>query len=270
MATSSDTIVFSRDDFDLIVEFAGCSLDESPGSNWVQANGGLPSYICHIARAVKKTGKSTSQAIAIAVSRVKKWAAGGDDVDADTKAKAAKALAEWEKLKGKSKAKRSDHDLAASHAVPNEILMLANKVSSFNVDHVRRAWEVQDRQRRQAARLADPTAPYVDNYGYVREMWTDHLIVNRGEDKLYRVDFSVDTKGDVSFGDEKQVKVQYVAVKNNDMVGAELSDKQIHDLVAATTPCYDTATDKVLLSISRRPSALEMVLARGQRSGSSR
>jgi len=99
------TTSLDLDDFNLIVAFAGCSLDEKPGSNWVQEAGGLPDFICRIARAIKRTGKTTSQAIAIAVARVKKWAAGGDDVKADTRAKAAKALAEWEKLKAKSGAK---------------------------------------------------------------------------------------------------------------------------------------------------------------------
>lgn len=28
-------LIFHRDELDLIVEFAGCSLDEKPGSNWV-------------------------------------------------------------------------------------------------------------------------------------------------------------------------------------------------------------------------------------------
>lgn len=73
--------------------------------------------ICQIARAIKKTGKSTSQAIAIAVSRVKVWAS-GKGVDKDTQAKAAKALAEWEKKKSQSHAKsgkKSGHALAASN-----------------------------------------------------------------------------------------------------------------------------------------------------------
>lgn len=99
-------------DNDLIVAFAGCSLDEKPGSNWVQESGGLPEYVCRVAKAIKKTGKSTSQAIAIAVSRIKTWAA-GKGVDKDTQAKAASALAEWEKLKGKSHAKKDK--VAASH-----------------------------------------------------------------------------------------------------------------------------------------------------------
>jgi hypothetical protein len=109
------SVELSRDDQDLIVAFAGCSLDESPGSNWVQGAGGLPSYLCRIAKAIKKTGKSTSQAISIAVSRIKVWAA-GKGVDKDTQAKAAAALAEWEKLKAKSHAKSAAKDVKASVA----------------------------------------------------------------------------------------------------------------------------------------------------------
>ncbi len=41
---NGNLVVFSREDLDLIVEFAGCSLDRSPGSNWVQGAGGLPEY----------------------------------------------------------------------------------------------------------------------------------------------------------------------------------------------------------------------------------
>lgn len=44
MKLGNDTVVFARDELDLIVEFAGCSLDEKPGSNWVQGAGGLPDY----------------------------------------------------------------------------------------------------------------------------------------------------------------------------------------------------------------------------------
>lgn len=102
-------VELSSGDQELILAFAGCSLDEKPGSNWVQGAGGLPDYICRIARAVKKTGKTTSEAIAIAVSRVKVWATGAG-VDKDTQAKAAAAIAEWEKLRAKSKAKTAAKD----------------------------------------------------------------------------------------------------------------------------------------------------------------
>jgi hypothetical protein len=69
----------------------------------------LPDYICRIARAIKKSGKTTSEAISIAVSRVKVWAS-GTGVDKDTQAKAAAALAEWEKLRAKSHAKTAAKD----------------------------------------------------------------------------------------------------------------------------------------------------------------
>lgn len=91
-------------DYEYIV-LAGCSLDDHPGkSNWVEKAGGLPQYICEIARAILRGGKmDKSRAIATAISRVKKWASGAG-VDADTQAKASKALAEWEQKKAKAHA----------------------------------------------------------------------------------------------------------------------------------------------------------------------
>ena len=83
---------------------ASCSLDMHPGgSNWVQKNGGLPTYICEIAKSILESGKmSVSHAIATAVSRVKVWAAGGGGVSTKTQAKASAAVAQWEKLKAKA------------------------------------------------------------------------------------------------------------------------------------------------------------------------
>jgi hypothetical protein len=80
-------------------------LDRSPKHNWVEDSGGLPPYVREIARSIEKSGKTLEQAIPIAISRIKVWAAGGDGVTAKTKAKAAAALAQWEALKGNSKAK---------------------------------------------------------------------------------------------------------------------------------------------------------------------
>jgi hypothetical protein len=79
----------------LVISLA-CSLNSSPGSNWVEESGGLPDFICRVAKAVmRESGKDKSSAIAIAISRCKKWAAGGNG-------KAAKAVAQWEALKAKS------------------------------------------------------------------------------------------------------------------------------------------------------------------------
>jgi hypothetical protein len=87
---------------------SSASLERVPGkNNWIEhADGELPPYIREIARSVEKTGKTLSQSIAIAISRVKVWAAGGDGVSPKTQAKAAKALAAWESLKAKNKARK--------------------------------------------------------------------------------------------------------------------------------------------------------------------
>jgi len=93
-------------DYDLIVSLSSsASLDESPKHNWVEDSGGLPPYVRKLARGIMRSGKTKSQAIAIAISQIKRWAAGGEDVDADTRAKAAKALAQWTALKAKNTAK---------------------------------------------------------------------------------------------------------------------------------------------------------------------
>lgn len=90
-----------------MVSLAKGRLDWSPKSNWVEKAGGLPKYIEDIAVAlIRDQGWTRERAIATAVSRVKKWAAGGGDVNADTQAKAAKALAEWEKMKASTKVKK--------------------------------------------------------------------------------------------------------------------------------------------------------------------
>lgn len=88
----------------------GCSLDESPGSNWVQKAGGLPDYICKVARAIKRSGKSTSTAIAMAISRIKAWIS-DPDTKPDTKAKCVAAIAQWKSLQAKAHMKNSaDHE----------------------------------------------------------------------------------------------------------------------------------------------------------------
>lgn len=236
--------MLTQSDNDLVVFLAGgagCSLDSSPGSNWVEKAGGLPNYICEIAKSVMKTGKSKSSAIAIAVSRVKKWAAGGDSVEADTKAKAAAALAQWEKMKSKTKAGKV---VKASREDGSEYLMLSE--SSFNVDSVRSAWSAQQQAARKAARDTARAAgldPYSDDvpsypYSYIREMWTDHLIIeiegSRGQ-KLASVPFTV-SDGTPTFGDPKAVEMQYVEVTD---VKEQFTDNEkalLSDVFEAKTP----------------------------------
>jgi 2'-5' RNA ligase len=94
-----------------VVEFVKapgpCSLDRSPKHNWVEKEGGLPNYVCQVARAVARGGHSLESAIPIAIATIKKWAAGGSSgngktVSAAVQARAAAALAEWEAKKAKA------------------------------------------------------------------------------------------------------------------------------------------------------------------------
>jgi hypothetical protein len=66
-------------------------------TNWVEERGDLPGFIGDIAGdLITERGMSTQEAIATAVSKARKWAAGGDGVKPDTQAKAAAAIAEWD------------------------------------------------------------------------------------------------------------------------------------------------------------------------------
>jgi hypothetical protein len=84
------------------------SLERKPGKqNWVDYAGGLPDYIERIAKHLHyEQGKPIGQAIAMAVSQVKKWAAGGEGVKPETQAKAQKALAEWEEKKARGRLRK--------------------------------------------------------------------------------------------------------------------------------------------------------------------
>ena len=101
--------MLNTEDYDLIsvIALGSESLATTPEKdNWIEySDGELPAYIRRIANALKRSGHSTSRAIAIAVGRVKTWAHGGGGVTAATTAKAAAALAEWEALKAKNAAR---------------------------------------------------------------------------------------------------------------------------------------------------------------------
>ena len=81
-------------------------LDWSPRKNWIDQNGGLPRYIEEVSIGIMKSGKTREQAIPIAISRIKRWAAGLDGVTKKTQIKSVKALALWEKMKASARAKR--------------------------------------------------------------------------------------------------------------------------------------------------------------------
>jgi hypothetical protein len=216
----------SADDNHLVVLLSSsASLDASPKKNWVENAGGLPPYVRKIARGIMKTGKSKSSSIAIAISRIKVWAGGGGGVDADTKAKAAAALAEWDAAKAKNKTSKV---VKASHpSGEGEVLMLSN-VGSFNTDIVRRAWndrnEAARRKIREDAKAAGHD-PYSDGamsvpYSYVRELWTDYVIVEMDgiegkSGQLLKVPYGVQGGTTVHFGEPTEVVVDYVEVDDD-------------------------------------------------------
>lgn len=81
-------------------------LERKPGGpdNWLEKVGGLDPYLEKIAAAIhERRGKSISNSIQIAWGMIRKWAAGGGDVNADTRAKAAKAVANMEAKRARAR-----------------------------------------------------------------------------------------------------------------------------------------------------------------------
>lgn len=119
-----------------VLALAGCSLDRSPGTNWVEKAGGLPEYICKIAEDIhQERGMTISHAIAIAVEQVRRWASGEGNVSAATRAKAAKALAEWEAKRVKTHA-RTAAKVAASRPADGLDRILATTEHTTPLDRV--------------------------------------------------------------------------------------------------------------------------------------
>lgn len=87
-------------------------LNEKPGKNWVEEQGGLPPYIERIALHLVGKGKSHSAAIATAINAAKRMCATGDlnwpglqHVNAGSRAEACAAVARWEAMKAAAKAR---------------------------------------------------------------------------------------------------------------------------------------------------------------------
>lgn len=228
----------NTDDYETILLLSGgCSLDSSPKKNWVENAGGLPTYICQIAKAIMRGGKSKGQAIAIAVSRVKKWAAGAGDVDADTRAKAAKAVAQWEKLKTKNKAKQVvSASYITSDGIEDSYLILSN-IPSFKTDIVRMAWDAQERIRRdqwakdnpvQSAASSTGSETTGDYYPYrwIKELWTDFILVETefaAQPQIVKIPYTVNPlTQSVAFGEPVEVRTVYIEM-DEDLTDEEKS-----------------------------------------------
>lgn len=193
-----------------------CSLESSPGDddNWIErAGGSLPDYICRVAKGIMRSGKSKSAAIAIAISRIKKWAAGMDDVNADTRAKAAAALAQWEKLKAKHKAKQ----LVKASTTDGEDYIILSSVDSYSLDQVREAWDAHQRAQHtevvqeSGIEVADKVRPYT----YVREVYVDYIVIRQEgltsahPNPYFKVNYTVTDSGEVMFGEPTEIKLEW-------------------------------------------------------------
>lgn len=86
-------------------------LDRSPRKNWVEEQGGLPSYIERIAVHLVAQGHSHSRAIATAINAAKRMCSTGDlnwpglqHVNPGSRAQACQAVAQWEAMKARARA----------------------------------------------------------------------------------------------------------------------------------------------------------------------
>lgn len=236
----------------MLAKGGGCSLESKKGDNdnWIErAGGSLPNYVCKVAKGIMRSGRSKSSAIAMAISQIKRWAAGGEDVEADTRAKAAKALAQWEALKAKAKAKRA---VKATNDQGGQYLFFANSdVPEFSVDVVRQRWEAmqaaerrrkQEEYRREHPEVGNVPTPDIDMpdlpYFYIVDMWTSHLIVEANNTgRFLKVPYEV-RGDDVFFGPAQPVIRTYEEVPADITVvdDEDLSDYEIAALSALSAP----------------------------------
>lgn len=87
-------------------------LDRSPRKNWVEEQGGLPSYIERIAIHLVRKGFSHQRAIATAILTAKRWCATGEvhqwpgiqRINMGSRAQACAAVARWEQMKAAARA----------------------------------------------------------------------------------------------------------------------------------------------------------------------
>lgn len=245
-------------DYDLILFLSAgspCSLATTPeNDNWVDDKGGLPNYICRIARAVKRSGRSTSQSIAIAVSRVKKWAAGGGDVTAKTRAKAAKALAQWEAMK---LARDRDELVLLTRQKDGEQFIVLSRISNFNTSVVYEAWEQVETDKMNNYLDLNPHLKYDGkSHGrdsYIVELWTSYIIVSmyfRFEgDRYLKIPYTVEGST-VYFGEPTEVEKAFVPVKHDDDALDADALEDLRDALESVTMRYSQETKDVGLPVA--------------------
>lgn len=211
---------YISEDFETIISLASssASLAKTPETDsWIEAAGGnLPPYVRKLARGIMKSGKTLSQAIAIAISRIKRWAAGGGGVTAKTQAKAAKALAQWEALKAKNKSRKA----VKLTAPTGEFTIVLSDVDSYKLSDVERAW--YSLQSRELPELADEDETPWERF-YLKEVWSDFIIVgSHGDLDLYKIPYFVDATTGVTFEDPVAVRDSFEEIEEEDLDEEEL------------------------------------------------
>jgi hypothetical protein len=192
-----------RDD---LIALAGCSLAKTPGikDSWIEGVGGhLPNYICRVAKHIRANGSTTSSAIAQAISTIKRWARGGNNVKADTQAKAVIAVAQWTALKAKAGSKK------VGLSQPTDYGFEVVDSTHFSLNHARESFLSS---RPDFSQL------------FVAEVWTDHLIV-LGNEKEFVVAFDFDEDdNEFRFGEMIELVTFRVPVNG-------LSDDELQELL---------------------------------------
>lgn len=99
----------ARSTVELSAKTAGYSVTPAPTGKpggpglWGHKGWHLPPYIQNVTRGIMRSGKSKSQAIEIAIGRIKGWAFGGGNVSPEVRVASQKAITEWVALRAKAK-----------------------------------------------------------------------------------------------------------------------------------------------------------------------
>jgi phage head maturation protease len=220
-------IAEKKNDADLTIEnkLTHEPLDRSPKKNWVEMAGQLPAYIQHIAKDIhEEKGVPLDVAIPTAIAAVKRWAAGGGNVNPDTRAKAAAAVAEWEALKAKSHARSAAREVVrASKELPETI---ESEIYPYLPGTLE---ELRERIAATAAKefvpdAAEPGDHLVDVVG----TWSDRVVVTHydlkegGPPNAYEIPYRLSDDDVVDLGDPEPV-ILSVTVEGEEDHGEQLS-----------------------------------------------
>jgi hypothetical protein len=86
---------------------------------------------------------------------------------------------------------------------------------------------------------------------YIKEQWTNFLIVTSGSygsasADLYKIPFDVDKDFNVTFGDQVEVKTEYVVVDESAVDDTNLTDADLQKLMNMSRPTRPRALDRIV------------------------